>query len=362
MKIILLFTGGRSGSDLLQSLLDGHPEVAQFPAILNFTKDFLKIFDLKDPKIIAQKFIELNKLYFDSRLNKIERHNKLGKKKNEFYIVDKILFIQNFLSIYNKSKKKKLDILVCLHKAYMLCRNPKQKKLKIILLHIHLFENFKNYLKVFNVFRDTKILITYRDPLVSMCSTVKHWTIYGEGRYMTPRQLYTNYQFHFNIFNNLKRYKNKTRVVKLEKIHTRSKKTLKRLSKFIGIRYSNTLLCSTYFDKKWWGDSISKKYLNGLNSEFKNKFDKKIFKSNELEFIENKIINILTKYNYPIRTKVITKVDKYYFPLFTLEKIFYIKILKKFNLKTKFSIIFFYLKRLYLFRKKFLKENLPYEI
>ena len=43
MKIILLFTGGRSGSDLLQSLLDGHPEVAQFPAILNFTKDFLKI-------------------------------------------------------------------------------------------------------------------------------------------------------------------------------------------------------------------------------------------------------------------------------------------------------------------------------
>ena len=42
MRLVLLFTGGRSGSDLLQSLLDSHPEVAQFPAILHFTDEFLK--------------------------------------------------------------------------------------------------------------------------------------------------------------------------------------------------------------------------------------------------------------------------------------------------------------------------------
>ena len=81
MKLVLLFAGGRAGSDLLQSLLDGHKEVAQFPAVLHFTDELLKIFKLKDPNNIAKKFISLNKLYFDSRLNKKERHDKLGKKK-----------------------------------------------------------------------------------------------------------------------------------------------------------------------------------------------------------------------------------------------------------------------------------------
>lgn len=358
----MLFTGGRSGSDLLQSLFDGHKEVAQFPGILHFSKDLLKIFELKDPQKIAKKFIYLNQLYFDSRLNKKERHDKLGKKKNEFYIVDKELFEKNFIAIFNKSKKNNLDILICLHKAYMLSKNLKQNKLKVILLHIHLIENFQNYLKVLNVYKNSKILVTYRDPLVSMCSTVKHWTNYGKGKYMTPRHLFVNYQFHFNIFKNLKKYKNKIRVIKLEKIHTESKKTLKKLCKFIDVKYSNSLLHSTYFDKKWWGDSISKKYLDGLNSNFKNKFDKNIFRDDELKFIENKIINILIKYDYPIRSTILAKVDKYYFPLFKLEKIFYRCTLKKLKIKTKLSIIFYYIKRLILFKEKFLKRNLPNEI
>jgi hypothetical protein len=362
MKIVLLFTGGRSGSDLLQSLLDGHTEVAQFPGVLHFTKNLLKIFELKDPKIIAKKFIYNNKLYFDSRLNKRERHDKLGKKRNEFYIVNKNLFIKNFIKIFKRSKKKNLDILICLHKAYMLSRKIRTNKFKIIFLHLHLFENFRNYLKVLEVYKDTKMLITYRDPLVSLCSTVKNWSIYGQGKYMTPRNLYSNYQFHFNIFNNLQNYKKKIRVVKLEKIHSKSKKTLKKLCKFIDIKYSKILLESTYLNKKWWGDSISNKKLDGLNSNFKNKFDKNIFHDDDIEYIESKIINILQKYNYPMRSKKKFKINKFYFRLFKLEKIFYKITFKKLKLKTKFSIILFYLKRLYLFRKKFLKENLPYEI
>tara|TARA_X000000950_G_scaffold266545_1_gene342147 strand:+ start:66 stop:800 length:735 start_codon:yes stop_codon:yes gene_type:complete len=244
----------------------------------------------------------------------------------------------------------------------MLCRNFNLRKLKIIFLHIHLFENFKNYLKILDVYKNTKILITYRDPLVSMCSTVKHWTKYEGNMHMTPRNLYANYQFHFNIFNNLQRYKQKIRVIKLEKVHTQSKKTLKKVSKFVGIKYLNILLRSTYFNKKWWGDSISKKYLDGLNPKFKNKFDNKIFKDNELKFIESKIICILKKYNYPIRTQFFTNPEKYFFPLFTLEKIFYINNLRKFKFKTKFSIIYFYFKRLILFKEKFLERNLPDEI
>lgn len=358
----MLFTGGRSGSDFLQSLLDEHKEVAQFPGILHFTNDLLKIFKLKDAKKIAQKFISLNQLFFDSRLNKKERHDKLGIKKNDFYIVNKKLFENNFVKIFNKTKKKNLDILVCLHKAYMLSSGYKEKKFKIIFLHIHLFENLENYLKVLSIYKNSKIIITYRDPLVSLCSTVKNWSAYRKSIYMTPRNLFSNYLFHFNIFNDLKKYKHITRVVKLEDIHTKSKKTLKRLSDFIGIKYSDTLLRSTYFGKKWWGDSISKKFLDGLNPNFNNKFDRNIFSNDELEFLENKIVNILIKYKYPIRSTLLYGTDKYYFPLLKLEKIFYRSTLNNSKFKTKLSIIYFYIKRLMLFKEKFTKRNLPNEI
>ena len=40
------------------------------------------------------------------------------------------------------------------------------------------------------------------------------------------------------------------------------------------------------------GDSISNKNLDGLNSNFKNNFDKDIFEYDDIEFIENKIIYI----------------------------------------------------------------------
>ena len=84
MKIAIIMAGGRSGSDFLQSLFDGHPEVMQFPGILKFTNKFLEIFNKKSPQDIASFFIKTNKQFFDSRINKIERHNKLGIKKINF--------------------------------------------------------------------------------------------------------------------------------------------------------------------------------------------------------------------------------------------------------------------------------------
>ena len=84
MRLIILLTGGRSGSDLLQSLFDGHKEILQFPGTIIFDDKLLRIFDYKSPEKIPSNFIKINKKFFDSRLNKFERHDKLGKKKIDF--------------------------------------------------------------------------------------------------------------------------------------------------------------------------------------------------------------------------------------------------------------------------------------
>ena len=111
MRTVLLLTGGRSGSDFLQSLFDNHSEILQFPGPLKFDKQFIKIFNLKSDIEIAKYFIETNKHFFDSRLNKIERHDKLGLSKKEFYTVDreyKDLFIAG-LPLKELKKKHNLS-------------------------------------------------------------------------------------------------------------------------------------------------------------------------------------------------------------------------------------------------------------
>ena len=58
MKVILLVTGGRGGSDFFQGLLDNHSEILQFPGMLRPGKKFSEIFISVDLKGIPEKFIK----------------------------------------------------------------------------------------------------------------------------------------------------------------------------------------------------------------------------------------------------------------------------------------------------------------
>ena len=219
-------------------------------------------------------------------------------------------------------------------------------------------------MKIFKIYNNTRILLTFRDPFVSLSSTINHYLRYRGGMIFTPRLLYASFDLHFNNFNYLHFLRKKIRVVKLKKLHTQSKLTIKRICKFLKIRYSKSLLSSTYHGKKWWGDVISEKYLDGLNPKFKNRFDNNLFNLNELLFLENKIIDVLKKYKYPIRSKINNKKDKFYLLPFNFEKIVWLKTLKKNKIKTVLSAPFFFLKRIFLLSKKniYSKKDLPNEI
>ena len=58
MKVLVLVTGGRGGSDFFQGLLDGHKEILQIPGILRINKEFKNLFKNNDSNLIAEKFIK----------------------------------------------------------------------------------------------------------------------------------------------------------------------------------------------------------------------------------------------------------------------------------------------------------------
>ena len=123
MKVLLLAAGGRAGSDLFHSLLDEHSQILQFPGMLEINRNFLDLINLKNYHEIPVRFIKLYPLFFNSKLNKLERHDSLGKNRKKFYKVNTNVFIKNFLKLVRKRKiLRKFDIVKYLHYAYFLTR------------------------------------------------------------------------------------------------------------------------------------------------------------------------------------------------------------------------------------------------
>ena len=349
-------TGGRSGSDFLQSLFVSHPEILQFPGIVNLTKD---LYLENDPKNILNIFYKSNKYFFDSRLNVKERLNKLGRYKNEYFRVSVKKFYLNFIKIYKKTNKSNIEKIIALHKAYALSYGADIEKKKIVLIHLHVIEYLILFNKYINV-KDIKIFITYRDPLVSLKSTVNHWCQYNKGKFLTASSLYWNINLHTNIFNQIKIFSNNLYVIKLEDLHLRSKTVLKKFCKIAKIKFNKSLLQSTYFNKKWWGDAISNKELNGLNKKFKNVFSKNIYFSKDIFFLEKKLKTILPHFGYNFRGKKDFNFFMILLP-FKCELVVWMNLIKLLQLKDIVQIPLFYLKRILLFIKKdyVQKKTLP---
>ena len=94
MKTLLLVAGGRGGSDFFQGLLDGHTQILSFPLYLKIDDNFIQMLNEENPEKLAKKFINFVPEIFNSKINKFERHHRLGKKRNKHS-----LFI---LQIYEK--------------------------------------------------------------------------------------------------------------------------------------------------------------------------------------------------------------------------------------------------------------------
>ena len=354
MKIILLVAGSRAGSDFFHSLLDGHSQILQFPGEIHIDKNFEKILNGNNPSFISKQFIELYPHFFNSELNLIERHNKLGKYKNKSFNVNKNSFIENFSQLFKKNNSNNFEVLLKLHQAYEVSKGGRIKNKKIIFINTHLIAYTK---RLINLIAKEKIEIvfTYRNPLSSLSSTIKNWLDYKNGIHFSYSSLF----FHFNLilksFNMLQKLKKKIFVIQLEKLHKKSSSTMKSFCKLYNIKYESCLKKSTYFGLLWWGDEISKKYLNGFNKKFKIKYDKNLFFERDIIFFEELANYISKKYGYK---KTIKTNKKYIFNFLPMkcELIIWKNMLKNKKFKEILTIPVYYLMRLILINKIVIKN------
>jgi hypothetical protein len=336
--IILLGASARSGVEFFQSLLDGHKEISQLPGYF-YIDIFLKDIAInEDAHIIAQKFIKFIPEFFDSRLSIIERHNYLGINKNEFYVVNQELFINSFKEILKEKDRNIINILKALTLAYSAASGFNLEKIKIIILQIHQIHRI-DCIDQFSF----DILLIGRNPLSSISSYMNNLA-YFKKKVPLPWPFCYNFLRLGETIEKANNLRKNFFLIKLEDLHLKNETTMKNFCNHYGLNYDLSMKISTFHNKIWWGDAVSKKDLNGVNPNFIDIILKPNFFEKDIRVIEYYFSNYFKKYDY----KKILNQKKFQITFFLplkFEIIIFIKNLMNLNFYNALLSIYYYFKR-----------------
>ena len=360
IKYIILTTNGRSGSEFFQSLLDGHSQIVSFPGTFDLA-DFYRFVCTSDSSVeIVNYFIQKYGYYFNSKINISERLNQLGVSRKKSFFVDKKKFKEKFIKNFNFTKKKNIEYLMyCLHHSYYLAKKNKNfKNIKLIFIHLH--HAYKiNELPNFNY----EVIYTYRNPIAILNSGINSFLRNKSGNIFN----FKNYNFFMrrmlNEIKEIKKYKKKIYVIKLEDIHKKNKQIMKKFCKIFKLKYEKILFKSTFFKMQWWGDSFTKNYLKGVNPSFTNKINLNNFYSKDIILLEEYLSDEIKFYRYKFLS---TKKLPYIYMILPMkiEILLWSDFIKRFKVKQILLIPVYWFKRIsYMINKKkvILPKNILYE-
>ena len=288
-KISALVHFGRSGTGLLHSLIDGHPEVSTLPSI--YLSEFFDHSNWK--KIIAggwdkmvDRFVSTYDVLFDAssttpivtlsgksikNLGQKEGMMNLGERRNEILLVDKKIFseeLNRLMTDYDRLDA--ITFFKLIHAAFDKAVDDHSEK-SLIFYHIHNPSPYAqlNFLKLAP---DINWLMMVREPVQS-CES---WA--GESFKKNDYQGVVNRIFGmlFEI-DNVVFQNGKSVGLRLEDLKEYPQKTILALCAYLGIKEEESLYEMTAQGKKWWGDSSSPDFAkDGMNPFGKTSIGRKI--------------------------------------------------------------------------------------
>ena len=313
-KITALFHFGRSGTGLLHSLIDAHPEISTLPSV--YFSEFFDYFTWK--KIIAggwedmaNRFTTIYDVLFDassstpipdgynkfiSYMGKKEGLTTVGKDKNEILSVDKKIFIKELkqlMSFYDRLDA--ITFFKLIHSSYEITlQNPYEKK--HIFYHIHNPEDYAK-LNFLSLTPSANLLMMVREPLQNCESWIKK-SFYENNYKKVASRIFTML---FDIDNSIFQDKNSIGV-RLEDLKENPKKTMRALCGWLDILENDSLYEMTAQGKKWWGDPTSKDYEKEGSSPFgKISINRKIgsvFSDNDQFILSTLFYPFRVRFNY----------------------------------------------------------------
>lgn len=279
INVAFLFTVGRSGSILAQSLLDGHEQILQLPFIFYYYiiwNDFSNLTSVDDLEILY----ELVSSRVESEKNS-PFFSGIGNNRDEEIYFDKFEFENNLKLILKDLKLiNRKNLFLAINFAWALLKNKDISKIKCIFCHHHFFWKlcinhsmlFDDNNSIESIFRsllltsfgenidemksdftNVKYLISIRHPIETFYSYYKTTDYKNKldiSGYIS--KLHSILHGYATLNYIIKNYSNNYKIIKLEDLHTNSESELRSISDFLGVNFSNSLLQSTIDGKQFW--------------------------------------------------------------------------------------------------------------
>ncbi len=339
-----ILTTGRTGSDYLQGCLDGVPGVITFSGEVPFLK-FLNnsktksIIKKENSKKLIEHFIHLNKnLFF---------YDKTENKKFKFSVKN---FKNFFIILMENQKFSYKNLINNIYLSYHLTLKRRILKTNVILHHSHNLIETESFIRNF---KNSKLLVTIRNPFQNLKSGISNWIKYDKAK--------KNFQ-HFYLYIsriredlNYALKKKKVFFVKLENMNSFTFK--KSILRFLSLKNSMAINTSTFAGIPWKSDKLSQfKKRDG-------KFNTSVLQENWKDFYFKKDLLILrhlySKYDlFGYQIKKLNIIEKISLPLFFLFPMkFELKALKSIfftsSIKKIFFNIYFFLRKILYFYKTY---------
>jgi hypothetical protein len=368
LKKVLLVATGRTGSDFFQSLLDSHPQILQFTGGWDFHSWWKEARCRNNVSDLINEFIWQSSptcnhiAKFRSCYNPVERWDKLGEKKNESFEVDVDGFRIHMLNILSGMEVNSQNFYLAIHLAYGLANKINISETKVLFYHIHLMDRIAAFKEEFD---DFDVITMVREPRNTFVSGIENWKRYMiEGKY-NSRFLHYTIRRIFQGAEPILLYTKNIRSIKLEDLHLYPEMVMKEFCDAYDLNHNDCLFLSTYHGKKWWGDEISGKYLDGFsyNVTKKNWLGKLSFYDNFL--IEYLLGSRLKHYGYDHKNKLpliapIISIFLIFLPMKYEVKIILYSIKSSKNLKDYSRVLawgtLFYLLRVWLYLQYIIKK------
>ena len=270
-KITAMIHFGRSGTGLLHSLIDGHPEVSTLPSIY-----FSEFFDHSTwEKIIAggweemaDRFATTYAVLFDAssaikipskgkkfihNIGQKEGMTNVGEERNEVVSIDKKAFIKELKRLMDcHNRLNAVTFFKLVHSAYEKTLHDHNEK-NLIFYHIHNPDMYA-LLNFLRLAPNTNWLMMVREPLQSCESWLMSGNIFRDNDY--KKIAVRIFQMLFEVDQAIFRNENSIGV-RLEDLKEYPKETILALCSWLGIKEKDSLYQMTVQGKKWWGDPSS---------------------------------------------------------------------------------------------------------
>ena len=249
IPVVAISTFGHCGIDWLHSLIDSHKEVLIVPPLSFFRKiDILKkkkIYSKNTlkPNIIAN--IIRNIVFFNNKRG-LKRNHILKKSQNKLTFIK---YINNFL-VTEKELVFEKRLFFAIHYAYAKINKINLNNIKVIVAHEHAPWNCYQYVEHFN----SKFIFIVRDPRAVIAGSLRGFQRYKNIPFNFPFDINLSFTLSAQEFYQ-KMTKRKVLVLKNEDMVSNLKYEMKKLCKWLNIKFNKSLLNQTFAGKKWLGES-----------------------------------------------------------------------------------------------------------